>query len=190
MIVGGIIYWVVDAMRYRRKIPIYSNINGKTERSLSDKARIVKLGTGGEIVWYLKKKKRMIVPGIKQTGRQVFPHFETEDGDLINFDFGNLDFKLRQMGVNFTDPAMRMARVNIQRNTTKKYQKVTFMDKYGTIMIFTIHIIIISIMFVYILGNFNKVADSLKQVADSLKETIILANNMRGNSTASLVPVK
>jgi hypothetical protein len=132
----------------------------------------------------------MIVPGIKQTGRQVFPHFETEDGDLINFDFGNLDFKLRQMGVNFTDPAMRMARVNIQRNTTKKYQKVTFMDKYGTIMIFTVHIVIVSIMMVYVLGNFNKCIESFKEVALLLKDNIAQLNNIKGNGTASLVPIK
>lgn len=193
-LIGGITYYFVNQARYKIKIRVFSDVAGKPEQTYFDRARVVNLGQSGENCWYLRGMKRQIPPGTKSMAKNEFWYYIKEDGDLINIGLENMNHKLKLMGINFTNPAMRYARIALQRNMKDRYQKVTFMDKYGTVLIFTIHIIIVSIMFVWILKEVNSILPVLKTaIADAgelLKDSrAILESANAVKNTAALVPV-
>ena len=138
------------------------------------------LGSGGEEVWYLKKRKRSIPPATLAMGKNVFWHYQKEDGDLINFDMDSLNVVARKAGIHFTHADMRYARTNIQRNFKDRYNKVTFLDKYGTVLVFTVHIIIVSLMFVWLLKDFQSVAASLNEAITRAAELLKVASQLSG----------
>ena len=188
MIMGFGAWWYIDVLRYKRKIPIYADVAGRPTRVAIDRARVVKLGQGGEEVWYLKKRKQQIPPASIAMAKDEYWHYIKEDGDLINFGIENLNVIAKKAGIHFTNADMRYARSNIQRNLKDKYNKVTFMDKYGTVMIFTVHIIIVTVMFVWILKDFSKVAASLDSAIKNAADLVKAASIANGGGATGLVP--
>lgn len=186
MVLGVGSYFLIDFLRYRRKIVVFGLVGGKPRIVKRDKARLVNIGTGGEKVWYMKKGKRQIPPGVIQMEKNVFWFWEKDDGDLINIGLEDLNAKFRQLQVHFTHPDMRYARLAIQRNFKDRFQKVTFWDKYGTVLIYTIHIVIVSIMFIWILDGVQKIIPPLKEAIELASK--LLQQAQATSSGAALVP--
>lgn len=144
VICGLITYFIVMRMRYKFKIIVWEKVNGRFEITGRDKAMEMPLSRFGETVFYLQKRKKYIPRPNKQVGRRQFFFFVREDGQWINVDLEDIDTKAKRMRIHFTDKSMNYARTQIERALKERYDKPNFFERYGTI--------IVSIIFVVLLG--------------------------------------
>ena len=74
LLIGGIvIYLVYQARIYNKRIVVFENISGQGFRkTYADKARVVKLGDGGEELLYLKKKRAFRTAYGKKMGKNTY----------------------------------------------------------------------------------------------------------------------
>ena len=132
-VVGVIVYLIIREWKFNKKIIVFEKVNGKPEITKRDKAMEVKLGEGGDTVFYLKKAKKHIpLPSI-QTGRNIYWFGVREDGEWINIGMDDIDLAMRKIKARFVDKEMRYARVALQRNLKERYQKSSFLSVYGEV---------------------------------------------------------
>lgn len=143
--IGGFLLY--RYMKFNKKVIIFEKINNKFEPAKRDKAMLMKYGTGGDQLFYLRKlKKYLPVPEI-QTGRNIYWFFLREDGELINFGPGDFDEQSRSLGAKFLDKEMRYARVSLQSHWKERYEKPKFWEKYAGVIM---NIIAITLILVFL----------------------------------------
>lgn len=176
VITGVITYWFAIASKYNKKIIIWENIAGQgyvpTRR---DKARVIKIGDGGEEVLELKKHKVYRTAYGKKIGKNTYAFAIGSDGYWYNITFGNLDTKLRELGVEPVDRDMRYMHVAIRRNIKDRYEKITFLQKYGGLLAYTALIAVTGVMMWLLFDKFldigSTVASAVQTAADVNKES-------------------
>jgi len=126
MVGGGIVwaYWNIKV--YNRRIEVYENISGfGFRKTFVDRARLIKVGEGGEEVLYLKKKKVYRTAYGKKMGKNLYWFAIGQDGYWYNIVLGDLDAKMGMLDIEPVDRDMRMMHVAIRKNIESRYRKKT-----------------------------------------------------------------
>lgn len=130
------VWFYIDRTTYNKKIIVFENISGQGFQPVfKDRARIIKIGDGGEEVLFLKKKKVHRTAYGKKMGKNTYWFAIGQDGYWYNILLGDLDAKMGMLDIEPIDRDMRYMHVAIRKNITERYRKVGFMEKYG-IMLF------------------------------------------------------
>lgn len=128
---GIVIFFVIRAMKFNKRIVIFEEINGIFQPTRKDRAGEIKFSTAGDTIFYtLRHKKYLPNPSI-QTGRRTYWYFIRSDDEWINFGLENLNELSRKAGAKFLDKEMRYARTQIQKGLKERYDKPTFWSQYG-----------------------------------------------------------
>lgn len=146
VICGGIVtFWILYRLRWKFEWRILENIAGfgyiPTRKG---RCRLVGIGEGGEEIFYLKGIKKYKAGYGKRIGAKQIAWAIGEDGYWYNVTFGNLDKKLREIGVMPVDKDMRYAYASIRKIIDKRFDDKSFMEKYGPMI--AIGLIIIAIL--------------------------------------------
>lgn len=170
-LVGCIVVWLIYQSRiYKKKIIVFENISGQGyQRTIKDKARIVKIGDGGEELLYLRKLKVYRTAYGRKMGKNTYWFAIGQDGYWYNILLGDLDAKMGMLDVEPIDRDMRMMHVAIRKNIQDRYRKESFMQKYGT---FVLHSMFLLIMIIAIWLLMSKAGDLIQEsvpVANALK---------------------
>jgi len=136
-------------MRYRtfnRQVILFENIAGQGYQvTYKDRARLVKIGDGGEELLYLMKKKVFRTAYGKKMGKNTYWFAVGQDGYWYNILLGDLDAKMGMLDIEPVDRDMRYMHVAIRKNITERYRKIGFMEKYGSLVINGVFLIIMLI---------------------------------------------
>jgi len=159
-------YLVVRRMKFNKRIVIFEKVGGNFEATRKDAGMFQKVGQGGDLVLYLRKHKKFLpIPSI-QAGRNTYWYFIRKDQEWINFRPKDFDEQSREVGAHFVDVDMRYARVGLQRNLRERYDKPSFLSKYGGIIVFTAFVVFTGIM---IWLSFDKFLDIVGKIGDLLE---------------------
>lgn len=171
LIVLGVIAWgtyyFVIGSKFNKKITVYENIAGSWRPTMYDKARVVKVGDGGEEVLHLKKLKLYRNSYGKKIAKNHYAFAIGEDGYWYNFTFGDFDAKRREMGLVPVDKDMRMMHVAIRRNIKDRFEKVTFLQKYGGLLAYTALIAVTGVMMFLLFDKFLDITSSVNSAIDA-----------------------
>ncbi len=169
-IIIAITFFILNKwMVFNRKIIVFENISGQGFQPVyKDKARLVKLGDGGEELLFLKKKKIYRTAYGKKMGKNTYWFVIGQDGYWYNCVLGDLDAKMGMLDIEPIDRDMRYMHVAIRKNITERYRKIGFMEKHGVVILSAIFLLIM-------IGG-------IWFIADKLAETAVITN---GNIAAS-----
>jgi len=177
VIVGGILIFILmDRKKYNKKIILFENIAGQGYQvTKRDRARLVKVGDGGEEILFLKKLKVYRTAYGKKMGKNQYWFAVGQDGYWYNIILGDLDAKMGMLDIEPIDRDMRYMHVAIRKNIQERYKKQNFMEKYGSILMNGLFLII---MLVGLGVLISKMADT----ANVINTGITTANELMATS--------
>ena len=173
------IYIYINWKTFNKTIILFENIAGQGYQvTFKDKARIIKIGDGGEEILYLRKKKVYRTAYGKKMGKNTYWFAVGQDGYWYNILLGDLDAKMGMLDIEPVDRDMRYMHVAIRKNITDRYKKVGFMERYGSI-VFNGMFLIIMIIGLWILidqiGNLIGQTAALMEKAQMAMEPVAKA---------------
>jgi len=173
VISGAIIIWIwLQNKKYKYKIKVFENIAGQGyQLGFKDRAMLVKLGDGGEEILFLKKKKVYRTAYGKKMGKNDYWFAIGQDGYWYNFLLGDLDAKMGMLDIEPIDRDMRYMHVAIRKNITDRYRKVGFMEKYGTLVIGGVMILILLAGVWFMLDKVGELMSQSNKAVDILVES-------------------
>lgn len=196
-VVSGIIVYVfLMSRRYNKKITIFENVAGQGTIPVgSDKAMSVKVGDGGEEILFLRKRKVYRTAYGKKIGKNHFAFAIGKDGYWYNVTFGDLDKTLLQLGITPIDRDMRYMHVAIRRLIKERYERTTFLQKYGGLIAYISLIAITGVMmwllfdkFLDITGSINGAIEASEKVLDATRNILVANDNILSGASSGIVP--
>jgi len=195
--IGGfiIIFMIFQWKTYNRKIVVFENIGGQGWRVVGkDRARVIKVGDGGEEVLYLARRKVFRTAYGRKMGDNTYWFAIGQDGYWYNVVLGDLDAKMGMLDIEPIDRDMRYMHVAIRKNIQDRYRKQTFMDKYGSFVINGMFLVIMLVGIWFLLDKMADISSSLSAAVDSAikiqeaSQSIVASMNNICTNSASLNP--
>jgi len=173
VILGAFGVWLYfDFKAFNKKIVIFENIAGQGyQPTRKDRARTVKIGDGGEEVLYLRSNKVYRTAYGRKMGKNTYWFAIGQDGYWYNVLLGDLDAKMGMLDIEPIDRDMRYMHVAIRKNITERYRKVGIMEKYGSIIIGGIFLLIMIVAVWFLLDKVGTLMKLSAGVAEEMKVT-------------------
>ena len=204
ILIIGVVFW---AYIYYRDKKVFSKIVTAFEivgvnfvPAIRDTAKVVKLGSGGFEILFLKKSKTWKVGYGGRVGKNTYYFFIMPDGYWYNAMLYASMFMIDKLGglipVVTTNPSMRSQYTALEKQIDAMHaQKKTFWQEYGAIALYAGLILLTGFMmwwnfkeFSSASGNLNVVADKFGIIADKMNLAMDKINANPANS--GLIPVK
>jgi len=151
-------------MTYKKKVIIFENISGQGYVPvLKTRARIVKLGIGGEELLKTFAGAIYLTAYGKKMGKNTYWFAKGQDGYLYNIVLGDLDSKQAMLDIEPIDRDVRMFHVALDRLSHQTYGKQSFMEKYGVHMLLFVFLIVLLFGMWFIVGKIGEAVQPLAQ---------------------------
>lgn len=193
-ILAGVTTWIIMSnKKFNKKVSVFEKISGRIEPIGTYKAMITKIGDAGDDVLFIKKLKKYIPTPSIQTGRNVYWFIVRKDGEWINVGIEDFDEKSREMNVYFLDKEMRYARASLQKNLKERYAKLSFIEKYGGLIVWTTLCVVIMVGFILFMDKMLEItgaidammsvaSDETKEVLQAVEGVVNKLDNLCGGS--------
>lgn len=185
LIAVGLVYFL-QSLKFNKKIVLWKKVgNKKPQKVFEDKGKFDRVGNAGDFWCITKKLKKTLPRPSKQAGKNEYWFFEREDGEWINFDMGDIDEQMREAGAYYVDEDMRLQRLGIQKNLRDRFQKVSFWQKYGGMIMQIIYLLITTICLVIL---FKEMKDNWavgREMASSVRDMAVEVANLRTQQVGS-----
>jgi len=123
IILGAVAFWLVYSWRvFKYKIEIYENTGHGYRKVGVDRARLIKVGDGGEEILFLKRMKVYRGAYGKKMGKNIIWFFIGQDGYWYNCVLGDADAKMGMLDIEPIDRDMRLFHVAIRKNIADRYK--------------------------------------------------------------------
>ena len=174
--------WIYLSSRtFNKKIIVFENIAGQGYQPiLKDKARLVKVGDGGEEILYLRKKKAYRTAYGKKMGKNTYWFAIGQDGYWYNILLGDLDAKMGMLDIEPVDRDMRYMHVAIRKNIAERYRKIGFMEKYGSLLINGVFLIIMLVGIWLLVDQIGELVQQATEAQRAGVETLELVKGALG----------
>ena len=165
-------------LTYKRKVIVFENISGQGYQPvLRTRARIVKLGIGGEELLKTLAGGMFISAYGRKMGKNTYWYAKGQDGYLYNVVLGDLDSKQAMLDIEPIDRDVRMFHVALDRLSNQTYNKVSFIEKHA------VHMILFAFLVVLVLGMWfivGKIGDAVAPLGLSTETALkIQESNVR-----------
>jgi len=168
LVIGSII--LLFFMTYKKKVVLFENISGQGYQPvLKTRARIVKLGVGGEELLKTLSGGHYVSAYGKKMGKNTYWYAKGQDGYWYNIVVGDLDSKQAMLDIDPIDRDVRMFHVALDRLSHQTYGKTSFMEKYGIHMMLFLFLITLVLGIWFIVG---KIGDATAPLAQSGENAI------------------
>lgn len=178
---GALTFWFISKKIYYKKLVIFEKIGGIIQVSKKDVARDIRLGDAGDTILYTRKYKKFLPPAQIQTGNNIFWYYIREDGEWINIGIADIDLAMKKVNAHFLDKEMRFARTGMQKNLRDRLQKVSFWDKYGAMIIWTIYIALVGIMTWLLFDKWIELGSQVASMVETSERVMELAREILSN---------
>lgn len=170
IILIGIVAFILFLKTYNKKVVLFENIAGQGYQPiLKTRARIVKLGVGGEEILKTFGGKFVTAYG-KKMGRNTFWFAKGQDGYWYNIVIGDLDSKRAMLDIEPIDRDVRMFHVALDRLSHQTYGKNSFLEKYGIHLLLFVFLIVLILGIWFIVGKVGDAVAPLGSVASQSVE--------------------
>lgn len=170
-ILGIGIYFYYTYRVYNKKIVVFEDIaGGGYKKAFTDRARLVKIGDGGEEVLKLLKRKVFRAAYGKKMGTNEYWFAIGQDGYWYNCLLGDLDAEKGMLDIEPIEKDMRYTYVAIQKSIQNDYTKTSFMQKYGTMVMGGIFLIIMIAGIWFLLSEISGIAKEVSGAVNTAAE--------------------
>ncbi len=200
IIAGGIVGSVLihRFKVFNKKIVVFENVSGRGYQVIfKDRARLLRLGAGGEELLYLKKKKLYRAAYGRKMGKNTYWFAIGQDGYWYNIVLGDVDAKMGMLDIEPIDRDMRYMHVALRKNINDMYKKPNIMEKYGTYIMSGIFLIIMLVGIWLLLNKIGTISEgqsSSIQASENLvissEKLITSIDNICTSGGSSIVPVE
>jgi len=167
------IWMFLNAKKYKYKIIVFENISGQGfQPTLKDRARLVKIGDGGEELLYLRKKKVYRTAYGKKMGKNTFWFAVGQDGYWYNILLGDLDAKMGMLDIEPIDRDMRYMHVAIRKNIQERYRKIGIMEKYGSMIFGAVFFIVMVVALWFLIDQIGGLMGEAQGVVAGVEKLI------------------
>jgi len=144
-------------MTYKRKIVVFENISGQGYQPvLKTRARIIKLGVGGEELLKTLSGGHFVSAYGRKMGKNTYWYAKGQDGYWYNIVLGDLETKRAMLDIDPIDRDVRMFHVALDRLSHQTYGKNSFMEKYGIHMLLFVFLVIMILGMWFIVGKIGE----------------------------------
>lgn len=191
LIVVGLIGWGLYAYaikrQFNKKITIFEVVGSYFEPVMSDVAKIVRLGSGGFQILYLKKLKCFRLSYGGRIGKNTYYFFVGKDGYWYNSMLGANILTIDKLGglipVVTANPTMRAQYTALEKQIESLHgEKKTFWDKYGSWVLNGVYISIIGVFTWLIFREFSNITGAMTNLVDSVTKLLDRAQAILLNS--------
>jgi len=183
---------------FNKNIKLLELVGDYYQPALDDKAKIVKMGSGGFEILYLKKLKTWKVAYGGRVGLHTYYFFKSPDGYWYNSMFyGKIEEIAKHGGlipVVTANPLMRGQYTALEKQIDALHSdKKSFMDKYGTWVLAISFVVIAGFMLYLCYKEFvtamSGLSASIKFEGDILDKLNNLTANIQALTPSGLIPV-
>ncbi len=155
-------------LTYKKKIILFENIAGQGYQPvLKTRARILKLGVGGEELMKTLAGGHYVSAYARKMGKNTFWFCKGQDGYWYNIVLGDLDSKKAMLDIDPIDRDVRMFHVALDRLSHATYGKTSFMEKYGVHMLLFVFLIVMIFGLWFIVGKIGDATTPLAQASNN-----------------------
>lgn len=178
LLAGGVA-WLINWLSYNKKVKLFRKVGNEIVPIITDRAKFERVGTAGDYWCKTKQLKKTLPRPRKQMAKNEFWFYEREDGEWINFSLGDFDGDMKKAGAYFVDEDMRLQRLGIQKNLRDRFQKVTFWQKYGGMIMSAIFVLIITICLVILFKEMKENWAVGKEMASAVRDMAVQVANLQ-----------
>jgi hypothetical protein len=162
LIVGaGVLFFF---MTYKKKVILFENISGQGYQPiLKTRARIVKLGIGGEELLKTLAGGHYISAYGRKMGHNTYWYAKGQDGYWYNIVLGDLDTKQAMLDIEPIDRDVRMFHVALDRLSHQTYGKTSLLEKYAPYMLLFVFLVVLILGMWFIVGKIGEATAPLGQ---------------------------
>jgi len=155
-------------LTYKKKIVLFENISGQGYQPvLKTRARIVKLGVGGEELLKTLFGGNYVSAYGRKMGKNTYWYCKGQDGYWYNIVLGDLDTKRAMLDIDPIDRDVRMFHVALDRLSHLTYGKTSFLEKYGVHMLLFLFLIVLLVGMWFIVGKIGTAVEPLAQSTEN-----------------------
>ena len=197
-VLGVVLVIALFYKTYRRKVIVFENLAGQGfQPVLRDRARIVKIGDGGEELLKLWKSKVFRTAYGRKMGKNTYWFAVGQDGYWYNCILGDLDAKMGMLDIEPIDRDMRYMHVAIRKNIQERYRKLNFMEKYGIHLMLFVFLIVLILGIWFIVGQIGKSTEALTknveantEIMSASRDIIVALDNILRQSGSGIKPIE
>lgn len=168
--------------RWNYTYVVAENIGGSGYTiSSRGKCRLINIGDGGEEIYYLRNHKKFRLGYGKKISKKQILWVIGKDGYWYNCDFGDFDKTFLKMGLIPVDKDARMGNASMRKMIDKRYDRGTFMDKWGVTIAFGMLFLCILAMIGFQWFNFSKqkqIVTANNEGIKTSKEVMLIAKEV------------
>jgi hypothetical protein len=192
--IGGGFWWWWTRKQFNKNITDFELIGDHYEPTYRDTAKMVKLGSGGFQVIYLRKAKTYRIAYGKRVGRNNYYFFIAPDGYPYNGMLGRNITTDGRTPIITTNPSMRAQYTALEKQIDHLHgEKKGFWDKYGS-WVLSIGFVVIIGMFGYLyygqmkdtMGVFPTLIDKLSVLTESINKLLVSSCDINAAGTAQI----
>lgn len=189
--IGFGLYWYYQKRVWNKTVTRFELIGDRYEPTFRDKAKSVKLGSGGfEVLFWQKAKVYRIAYG-QRIGKSTYYFFTAPDGYEYNGVLGKQIMTDGKIPIITSTTSMRSQYTALEKQIEALHgSKVTFWDKYGNWVISIAFMLIIGVLAWLIFKEWSKglgllpdVVDKIGIAVDKISNACTLANPNVGTLT-------
>lgn len=181
--------WLINFIKFNKKIVVFRKVGNAIVPTLRDKAQFARVGNAGDYWCQLRKFKKILPRPRIQMEKNTFWYYERDDGEWINFSLKDFDSEMKKVGCYYVDEDMRLQRLGIQKNLRERFQKVTFWQRYGGMIISILFVLIVAISFIALFKSMEGAWTTAGDMAGAVKEMAIEVRNLRIASGSGALPI-
>ncbi len=195
-IVGVLAFFILNNMKYNKKIVILEDVTGSDDLEVvgRDRAMLVKMGSSGMEILYLKKRKKYLGAYGKRMGKNSYNFAIGPDGYWYNITLGGLVEGLDKVKIKPTNVNMRYQNEGLMQTIKSRYDQTTFMQKYGGLIAYVVLIAITRIMifllfdkFIELSGTVQSAVQASAEVTEQTGKLIGALDSLKGSGGLSAV---
>jgi hypothetical protein len=201
LLIGGAFYFMMyyrNRKIYSKKVTAFDQVGIYFEPAIRDLAKVVKLGSGGFEILYLKKLKTWKIAFGGRVGKNTYYFFIMPDGYWYNGMLSANVFKINELGglipIVTTNPSMRTQYTALEKQINDLHaKKQTFWDKYGQWVLALGFVLVAGLMLWLNYQQFVKATSMLSTAMDKAGQLLDTINKISSNtqaSTSGLTPLK
>jgi len=193
LVAGGVIYgyyrWSLNK-NYNKKIKVFTKVGNEIVPIMDLKGAFTRVGNAGDF-WLTVKggiKKTLPRPR-KQMANNEYWYLIREDGEWVNFSLRDFDDDMKKTGAYFVDEDMRLQRLGIQKNLDNRFNKVSFWEKYGGMLMNLMYMVVTVVLLVVLFKEMKDNWSAGHEMAVAVKEMAEQVSNMRKQTLGGMQPI-
>jgi len=168
-------------LTYNKKIVLFENISGQGYQPvLKTRARIVKLGVGGEELLKTLAGGHYVSSYGRKMGKNTFWYAKGPDGYWYNFLMGDLDAKMAILDIEPIDRDVRMFHVALDRLSHQTYGKESWFERHSVHLLLFVFLIVLILGMWFIVGKIGEATAPLAGNQDKALELTIAQDKIIG----------